>query len=694
MLERSLTISSREMQDLYANLQASTASLIAAERDKLQAIISSLGAGLAVLDANWQLISLNPEGERLVGWQASELAEQPLIEHVVGSTLDLAALQAALVAGETYQTNDAVLLTKAGAPLPISLLLSPVRGAAGLAGIVVVFFDVTQRKRDEQALRDSEQRYRALLAAAERQAHELALLERVRTALARELDLPVVFRTVVEAIATTLGYRQVSLYLIEGPLLVMQHQVGYEQFITHLPISRGVMGRVARTGVPVLLEDVASDPGFVGAFAGLTSEICVPLVVDGAVVGVVNVETTGDLRLGAADLRLILALSEHLNLAMSRARLYAAAHDSEQKLRAIIEHSTDAIFIKDRAGRYLLMSPAGARQRGLTVSAMLGHTDAELSTTLPALDAADRLVLTARQPHSYETILGTDAQPLVLSTTKFPYLAQDGAVLGVIGISRDITERARVAQSLQAAKEAAEAANRAKSTFLANMSHELRTPLNSVLGFTQLLQLELDARGAQDLLPDLAEIQRAGQHLLRLLSDILDLSKIESERVELLREVVVIDELLATVTSLARPLVEQNRNRLRIATDPAVRSLVSDGGRLRQVLLNLVSNAAKFTDQGDITLEVAADTPGWLRFVVRDTGIGITPEQQERLFRPFMQADASTTRKYGGTGLGLVISQRLCQLLGGTITLRSQPGVGTTFIVRLPLAVMPGLPAA
>jgi PAS domain S-box-containing protein len=245
--------------------------------------------------------------------------------------------------------------------------------------------------------------------------------------------------------------------------------------------------------------------------------------------------------------------------------------------------------------------------------------------------------------------------------------------------SRDLAEAERAAADQ--ARELAEAANRAKSTFLANMSHELRTPLNAIIGYAEMLEEDIDDATQR---ADLQKIHTSGKHLLGLINDVLDLSKIEAGKVELHIDVFDIEQLLDQVTSTMRPLLDKNDNRFELRRQQPLGVMTSDATRLRQVLLNLLSNAAKFTHQGEVILAVRREAAGWLEFEIMDSGIGMTPEQLSKLFQPFVQADANTTRLYGGTGLGLVISRRLCRMMGGDVTVESEAGHGTRFKVRLP----------
>ncbi|CAN5435268.1 hypothetical protein BH09VER1_BH09VER1_52100 [soil metagenome] len=244
----------------------------------------------------------------------------------------------------------------------------------------------------------------------------------------------------------------------------------------------------------------------------------------------------------------------------------------------------------------------------------------------------------------------------------------------------------------QEARAAAEDANRTKSAFLANMSHELRTPMNAIIGYSEILMEEAEDLGQEDFIPDLKKIHSAGKHLLALINDVLDLSKIEAGKMTLYVEAFDVKAMLGDVTSTIQPLIEKNGNTLAIKAPENLGTMRADLTKVRQTLFNLLSNAAKFTEKGTLTVETRrelADGVERMVFIVRDTGIGMTPEQLGKLFQAFSQADASTTRKYGGTGLGLVISKRFCRMMGGDIAVESEHGKGTAFTFWLPVEVTP-----
>lgn len=258
-------------------------------------------------------------------------------------------------------------------------------------------------------------------------------------------------------------------------------------------------------------------------------------------------------------------------------------------------------------------------------------------------------------------------------------------------LTEEIEIRKKTELAFKKAKEVAEQANLAKSQFLANMSHELRTPLNAIIGYSEILFEEAKDQEQQndsDYTNDLLKIIQAARHLLAMINDVLDLSKIEAGKMQIHTETFDLAEIISEITSTISPLTTKNKNVLQVIWQGREGLVHSDVTKIRQILINLLGNASKFTDRGIIQLRVGLDEDekgmSWVRFQVKDSGIGISPEQQAKLFQPFIQADASTTRKYGGTGLGLTISQHFTEMLGGYLTLDSKMGEGSTFTVLIP----------
>jgi PAS domain S-box-containing protein len=371
---------------------------------------------------------------------------------------------------------------------------------------------------------------------------------------------------------------------------------------------------------------------------------------------------------------------------------------SEERFRSLVTATSQIVWTAAANGEFTTEQPNWSRFTGQTFEQIRGrgwldavHPDEREQTS--------RVWLRAVQTRSlYEVehrLRRQDGIYVPMSVRAAPVLEPDGAIREWVGAHADITARRRAEEELLQAKDAAEVANRAKSQFLANMSHELRTPLNAVIGYSEMLQEECEDMGVPQMIPELGRIRAAGKHLLALVNDILDLSKIEAGRMELFLETFDVASAVTDVSVTVQPLVEKNGNTLEVSFGPDIGTMHADLTKVRQALFNLLSNAAKFTKDGAITLDVTRSVvngnghrpPDVVEFRVQDTGIGMTPEQMGRLFEPFMQADASTTREYGGTGLGLSITRKFCQMMGGDVIVESESGKGSTFIIRLPVEV-------
>lgn len=363
-----------------------------------------------------------------------------------------------------------------------------------------------------------------------------------------------------------------------------------------------------------------------------------------------------------------------------------AAHQSEARFRSLVQQSSDVITVIGRDGTVQYQTPSAERVFGYTLAATSEtslldclHPDDVPQAHLLLAGLAQRLGMGApvewRVRHHDGSWLHVEA----LGNN----LLDDPNVQGIVVTLRDISERR--------AREAAESASRAKSTFLSTISHELRTPLSAIIGYSEFLTLRLHDEKQDHFMPDVEKILAAGRQLLGLINDVLDLSKIEAGKMDVHRDTIDVRDLVTEAVATAMPLALRNQNTLDIVCPDDIGTITSDSTKTRQVLLNLLSNAAKFTHNGSIELCIARelrDGVPWISFAVSDTGIGVQAEQIPRLFQMFEQADASTTRRYGGTGLGLALSQRFCELLGGSISIISKLGSGSTFTLHLP-ATMP-----
>ncbi|HNW44675.1 MAG TPA: PAS domain S-box protein [Elusimicrobiales bacterium] len=368
---------------------------------------------------------------------------------------------------------------------------------------------------------------------------------------------------------------------------------------------------------------------------------------------------------------------------------------SEDKYRGIFESFLDLYYQADIAGTIRVVSPSVEQLSGWTVEEALGKNIIDLYAVPAERAALLEEIKKKGSVRSYEVTLkkkdGTLVPTLVSARFK---LDAHGNPAGIEGTLRDITEIKNTREELRKAKEAAEAASRAKSDFLANMSHEIRTPMNSIIGMTEIL---LDGPLSEEQRRQLNTIQHSADALLYIINDILDLSKIEAGQLKIEQEPYDPREVAESVTEMfaQRAAARGLELILKVSTDmPA--AVLGDGNRLRQIFINLVGNALKFTLKGQIKISaefLKADGAGWLAFSVADTGIGISPENQKKLFSKFSQVDDSSTRKYGGTGLGLSISKALVEMMGGAIALESAEGAGSIFSFRLPCRNAPAGPA-
>ena len=381
---------------------------------------------------------------------------------------------------------------------------------------------------------------------------------------------------------------------------------------------------------------------------------------------------------------------------------------SEERFRQLAENIHEVFWIREPNQQQIIyVSPACEKIWHLSDRSLLSKPEAFWDAIHP--DDLDRLKaafdkqVRGDYDEEYRVVRSptgatTDGSVCWVRDRAFPVRNETGEIYRIVGIAEDITQR-KLAEEFQKVAQTAQAASQAKSAFLANMSHELRTPLNAIIGYSEMLKEDAEDLGHEDFIPDLHKIQTAGKHLLSLISDILDISKIEAGRMELYLETFNPVTLIEEVVSTVEPLVEKNNNQFKVNCASELGMMYADITKTRQILLNLLSNAAKFTQGGTITLSVErvkhdslttqeiAEPSDLIIFRVADTGIGIPAEQMQHLFQAFMQGDASTTRKYGGTGLGLTISRHFCLMMSGDMQVQSQLNCGSIFTVCLPAQV-------
>ncbi len=353
----------------------------------------------------------------------------------------------------------------------------------------------------------------------------------------------------------------------------------------------------------------------------------------------------------------------------------------------VVEQMDDGLFVVDKLYRVVDVNAAGKALLRKPTNQIIGRPIENVFEEWSDLVSKYRDVERANA----DLRLNRDGQTWDFNLSISPLYDNQQRLNGRLLMLHDTTEQRQVEAALRDAKEAAEAANRAKSTFLANMSHELRTPLTAIIGYSELLQEQTAVlvSDSQNIPERLEKINISAEHLLNIINDLLDLSKVEAGQMKLKLRPFTIASVIESVQVVIQPTLEQNQNELTIHLAEDISTMHADEAKVRQILLNILHNAAKFTEKGQINLDVHHDPAdvSQILFTIKDSGIGMTQEQVDQLFRPFFQADVSTTRRYGGTGLGVAISYYLCKLMQGNVTVQSQLGKGSTFTVCLPTVV-------
>jgi len=524
-----------------------------------------------------------------------------------------------------------------------------------------------------------------LLAQERRRADEHAALLDSMAALAGDLELDRVLDMVLKRAVALLGVTGGEVAIFDeaaGELEVLASaNIGKDSTGTRLKIGEGAMGQVAQTRQPIIIPSYREWLGQSAKYDDIMvhSVMVAPLLIGERLVGVIAALHSDPKRIfNKEDLRLLNLFAPQVAVAIENARLFTGIQRQQAYFASLVRESPVAIVALDQKGCITLCNPAFEKLFGYAAAEAQGRELDPLITTEETRQEAEAYTQQATDHaiHGVGRRVRKDGTLVDVEVLAVPVVVR-GERVGLMALYHDITELLRARQD-------AEAADRAKTQFLASMSHELRTPLNAIIGYSELLREEAEDRSLPMFTGDLDKIRGAGRHLLALINDVLDLSKIEAGKVEIVPALFplrrVIDDVVATVD----PLVTPRNNRLDVRSTAEGVQMHSDETRIRQVLFNLLSNASKFTENGSITLGVSRQGD-WMTFAVTDTGIGMTKEQAARLFEAFVQADASIAARYGGTGLGLAISRRLCRLMGGEVSVESEPGKGSTFTVRLPI---------
>ena len=522
----------------------------------------------------------------------------------------------------------------------------------------------------------------------ERAGEQQALLDTLAD-LSGELELSKLLQAALERAVSLLGVDGGELAIFEEDrrelVIAASYNMETNAVGTRMALGEGAMGQVGQTHEPLIIPRYQEWAGHSAQYehSSVQSVMAAPLLIGTRLVGAIaSVHSDPKREFGDRDLRRLMLFAPQAAVAIENARLYSAA---QRYFDSLVLNNPVAIVNLDLEDRITSCNPAFEAMFGWRQEEVKGKVLDELVTTESTRAEARAYTAAGEAGHTTHGMgrrRRRDGSLVDVELFTIPVLVGETRV-GMMALYHDVSE-------LLEARRQAEDASHSKSRFLANMSHELRTPLNAIIGYSELLLEDSAAHGQEELLPDLKRIQGAGRHLLGLINDVLDLSKIEAGRMELNLETFDVRDALTPVLETVRPLVEKGGNRLEARWGEGLGAVRSDATRIRQVLLNLISNAAKFTEHGVIRLDAervngSANDGEWLVMRVSDTGIGMTPEQLDRLFEAFSQAEASTASRFGGTGLGLAISKRFCEMLGGTIGVTSEAGTGSVFEVRLPV---------
>jgi PAS domain S-box-containing protein len=652
-----------ERAQLYTALQESN--------QKYQMVVDNVREVIFQTDLTGNIAFLSKAWERITGFSIAESMGKPFVEYTTPDQHDYVQQkgQEVIQTAQPYVQFQTTIISADNVRIPLEVQIQRIYDVEGrLIGIGGTSVDITeqiQAKKHEQ---------------------ELGLLVEVRAAISSKFDLKDTIRTIVEATAEAFGYDLVSVYLLRGDTLHLQHQIGYEILFDPVDTSVGVSGRVARTGIPALVQDTLNDPDFVNAINAITSEVCVPLLNNGKIIGIMNVESKSKL-LTESDLHLMISLSEHVTIAVERAQLYTAVVESNQKYQMVVNSIQEVIFQLDLYGIITFLNDAWVQLTGYPLENSIGK---HFSTFIPhegreSSKALADLLLVGNQAgiHGQIILAKYDQTYIPVEIHIQQVYNVDGEPMGVGGTITDISER------MQAEKQALDLMLKARTVemlkgFLTGVSHDLRTPLSIMNTSLYLLRHKLGETQGENRHLDALEKQTS--HMQRVVEDMLDMSKLDDDVAEL--SLIRID-----LNGLVRDLLVTLQNSANAKSQQLIFSptsddlfIMADQFMLGKVITNVVKNAIQYTpDGGHIHIDTFQMPDFTVKIIVKDSGIGIEADTLPHIFERFYKANEARPSGQVGAGLGLSIARRIVEMHSGSIEAQSTVGVGSIFTITLPI---------